>query len=280
MKDTQVLMHQNNPVCECKFDKRGYIQDVTQIFNETLLPLCVNPKDSKKDIKIDIQKWILTRNLAVNRKDIEPLRKFYGGEKFVSDTSISLFDSYWFSDKSHTDWDSVNAYDNWDCKKDSLYLMLAHPEKLQEIDGSSPNLTIPGKHQRLWYKSKGELFLLHGNAQQEMGIYKKVKENPYAAERFYTILSGTVYVSRQAETSKDVELINFEDLYNITYNEEFDKMENLVNCCTTFHIPDWENFFECMNEFDKKIENDTRELRDIYCLRDTNTLKILGFSKL
>lgn len=280
MKETQILMHQNTPVCECKFDRRGYVQEVTKIFNKELLPLCINPDKAEKDMRVEIQKWILTRNLAINRKDIAPLREFYGNDKFISDTSISLFDSYWFSNKENKDWDKINPYDNWNCKTDSIYLMLAHPENLRDIDTNSPNLTIPGKYQRLWYKSKDCLYLLHGNAQYEMSIHKKVKGNPYAAERFYTILSETIYVAIKAETSKDVEMVSFEDLYNITYDENKDKMGNLIYCCNWFSIPDWENFFNCMDDFDKKINNTSRELKDIFCLRDTKTLKILGFAKL
>lgn len=280
MKDTQILMHKGDKVAECKFDSRGYLKAITRVYDEKLLPVGIDLCKEGEIPKLDLQRWILSRGLAVNRKDIAPLREFYGGDAFQTQTALSLFDTYWFADGEHKDWEELNPYRNWDCKTDSVFLMFNHPEDIRIINLNSPNLTIPGKFQRLWYSMDGKHYLLHGDAQREMAIYKQGKENPLIAKREYKVLYGQIYAAIAAETSEDVEWVSFEDIYNSCQDPEKPKSWNIKYCCEKYGIPDWMNFFKSMSDFDEKIGNDSRELCDVGVLRDTHTLEMIGFARL
>ena len=41
MNGVKILMHKNDKVCECKFDSRGYLENVSKIYTEDLLPVGV-----------------------------------------------------------------------------------------------------------------------------------------------------------------------------------------------------------------------------------------------
>ena len=163
MKGTCVLMHRNNKVATCTFDSRGFLKKISKIHDAKLLPIGIR----EESMAIDLQRWLLLRSLAPNRTDIAPLREFYGSAALLSSTGASLQDCYWFADENHIDWEQENPYDNWDCKNDSLYLMLAHPIRLTKFDTNSPNLTISGRDPKIWFRSKGnDICLLYGNAQK------------------------------------------------------------------------------------------------------------------
>lgn len=276
MKGTHTLMHKGEKVATCSFDANGYLKSISKIHNPRLLPPCV--KESNPTI--DLQRWILTRSIAPNRKDVASYREFYGSSAFLSSIGLSLFDCYWFANEEHKDWEKENAYDNWDYKTDGLYLMLFHPERLPAIDTTSPNLTIPGSTQRMWYRFEGDLCLLNGNAQKEMADYKFANENPVVDSRSYAILSGQVYVMTKASTNKDIERISLEDLYNAVCDPRKTKMENLQACCENFGIQNWKDFFSSMMQYDNATGNDSRELCDIGVLRNTSTLEIIDFAKI
>lgn len=280
MRGTQILMHGNDKVCECKFDNGGYLQTaggITNVYNEELLPVCIGNNNPVMDMK----RWLLSRALAPNRPDIAPLREFYGGGSFVSAHGLSLFDTYWFAGQDFNDWDAVNAYDNWNCKKDSVVLMLKNASMLNEINYDSPNLTIPGSKQRIWYKGGNEIYMLYTDAQKEMSDYRAAgMDKTYVADRMYTILSEHICCKVKSCTSKDVEMIPLEEYYNVTQRPDRSNMENLQACCEQFGIPKWKTFFSEMMDYDEACENDDRSLADVGVLRDTKTLEIIGFAPL
>lgn len=290
MNGVKILMHKNDKVCECKFDSRGYLENVSKIYTEDLLPVGVGGEN----INIEMQKWILSRSIAQNRKDIGALREFYGSDTFIPQMGLSLFDCYWFSNDGEPIWEHVNAFDNWDCRMDSVYLMLARPEEKQGINYNSPNLTVPGRDPRIWYRmDEGdvsgadspnedvkELCLLYSNAQAQMALYKKGIDNPVVAKRTYVILHNNIYARVSAYTSKEREIVSLDALYHTVYDPQKSNMENLAHCCEHYEIPGWKEFFTNMTKFDEAIGNTERELSDVYVLRDSNTLKIIGFAPL
>lgn len=291
MNGTKILMHKNDKVCECKFDSRGYLENVIKIFSKELLPIGVD----EEAINIEMQKWILSRSIAQNRKDIGSLREFYGSDTFIPQMGLSLFDCYWFSDNGDPIWEHVNAFDNWDCRTDSVYIMLARPEEKQRINYNSPNLTIPGRDPRIWYRmdendtmvasadgsdENKELCLLYSNAQTQMSLYKKGKDNPVVAKRTYVILHNNIYARVTAYTNKDTELVSLESLYHTVSDPKKSNMENLAHCCNYYKIPNWKEFFVNMSKFDEVTGNTERELSDVYVLRNSNTLEFTGFAPL
>jgi hypothetical protein len=272
-------MHKDIKVAEVKFDSRGYLSKVTKVFNEEHLPPCVRDPGDEKLLKTDLLRWTMTRSISTSRRDVSELREFYGSDAFLPGNGVSLFDCYWFT-HSKMRWEDVNAYDNWDCRKDLLYLMFARPDEIREMDTNSPNLTIPGRRHRLWFSDKDHTYLLFGDAQKEMAAYKLAEGSDIVAEREYKILSGQIYAAVVSETDKEHEMVTLEDLYHSCEREDLSKMENLKACCEKYKIPDWKNFFQKMNEFDERTGNSTRELSDVGVLRDPDTLEVIRFAKL
>lgn len=272
MNGVMALFHKQDKVADCRFDKRGYLQSVDKIYNEKLLPIALNENPT-----LDLQRWILGRGLSTNRRDLTRYREFYGGSSFVSKNGISLFDTYWFSDGIETDWEKVNAFDNWDCKKDSYFQMIFQAQELFEIDTNSPNLEISGPAPRLWYRNtNGSLMLLYRDAQNQM---QKCNSSDLYAKKKYDILFGNICATLPAFTSKEVECLNFEDLYNTCKNRKNSKFENLQATCEALGLSDWKTFFLKVAEEEEK-SGVAFELADIGVLRDTKTLETIGFAPL
>ena len=275
MTGKKILMHGNDPVALLSFEKNGYLKQVKEVYNEKVLP----PGVKDKNIEFDIQRWIMSRQISTLRKDIGILREFYGSEAFQSEMGLSLYDTYWFSTDNKTDWEEVNAYDNWTPDTDSVFIMLIHPEQFYKAKKESPNLTIPGNNEKLWYKVGNSIVLLHGNAREEMMNYKKANFDSIYQKRTYVILSNKIYTMTSAQTSKKVERITLENLYVSTYDQNKTQMENLEYTCKFYDIPYWAEFLERLGVLNEKTDI-SYNIGDIGVLRETDTLKIIGFCKL
>ena len=158
------------------------------------------------------------------------------------------------------------------------------PDEIRRVNGhimsNSPNFTIPGSKQRIWYKTSNELLLLHGNPQTEISNYKKTKHISTVAHRNYFILGDEICVSIVPQVNKKIERIPFNLLYNACEDKSKNKMQNLQYCCEINQIPNWKDFFTNMFEYDEIIGNHNRELADIGVLRDSQTFEIIGFENL
>ena len=134
MTGSHTLMHKDKKVAEIKFDKHGFVQSISKVHSKDLLPLCIKDKTCSSNASVyEMQRWVMSRNLSMNRKDLTPLREFYGGTSFETASGISLFDTYWFAEPEFDDWEQINPFDNWNHKEDSMFLMLMCPEKLEDI---------------------------------------------------------------------------------------------------------------------------------------------------
>ena len=273
----KTLMHKNTPVVSMRISSTGALEEIVRVFDESLLP------ERGEDTTRAMQRWLLLRGTSTARKDIQPLREFYGSKMFTSVNMRSLFDTYWLKVSADETWDSVNAFDNWDPDDDDIFLALLYPRDFEGPRYDSPNLTVPGSLERIWYKDETHsLGIICSDAQKEMSEYNIAKKNNISIvkPKSYFILGGTIFTYEMASTSKDIEQVSFDSLYNASEDKSLDKMENLQKCCETFHIPEWEGFLNEMLTFDELCGKEDRELSDIKVLRDADTLRILGFDKL
>lgn len=280
MIGTYTFMHGDKKIADCKFDKHGYLDSISKIYDEKLLPISV-----QTDYVCSLSRWITNRSLSSTRKDIAPLREFYGNDTFISEHGLSLQDQYWFANNKLNDWEKANLLENWEPEKDTVRLMLQEPYLLfGSYDMDSPNLTIPGNTTRIWHKEKDTFYLLYSNAQSEMLHYKNLPEDAIEEhiyeKRSYSIYASQIYTKVHVPISLDTELVNFYDYYKLTENPEKSNMENLKHCCTVFEIPNWLSFLNKMTQYDELIGIQDRELQDLYLLRDTKTLEIKGFAPL
>lgn len=302
MKGLKTLMHKQDKVADILFDKSGYIKSVKKIYSEVLLPPGIRDINDPNEVRLGLQRWIIGRTIATNRRDIAPLREFYGTSTFMPETGVSLFDTYWFADDIYKDWEQENAYDNWDYKTDVMYIMISHPDRIRQYLNrdeplNSPNFMVPGTAPRIWYCTKDPKtgqkrnVLLNKDSEMELAYYKNYlrKDKPetkgpiekdIVSKRRYAILSHKVYCLTNVDTSKDIEMLSLEDIYNQYMIPGKRQIDNFRAACDGYHIPDWEEFIMHMYSLDDALERSDRELSDVGVLRDANTLEIIGFSKL
>lgn len=272
---TKTLMHKNVPVASLKVTPDGILEDVVKVINPEFLP------ENNGNVKRSLQRWLMLRQISRSRKDISPLRDFYGSKMFISKNMRSLYDCYWLKSESET-WEEINAFENWDYQTDDILLALINPVEFEEISYDSPNLTISGADNALWFYDEKHLGQITNNAQRQMNNYKTAVKNGISIlkPRKYLLIYSMIFVFTPSDTSQNIESIAFDTLYNQTEDEKLNKMENLQKCCEHFKIPDWRRFINQMMEYDRLCKNSERELSDIRILRDADTLDIIRFDKL
>lgn len=282
------ILHCNDTVATVEIDRRGFISKIYRIDAADLLP-CVNSED-ETDLKIGLQRWLLSRQLGRTRADIAPIKAFYGADIFQSRNMVSLNDCYWMRELNEDDrpdpdedWDSVSPFTNWDYEEDCYFDLLHDPENTYDVDNISPNLTIPGNESRFWYKKDGEIGIITESSQRDMKTYKKAIElgfEEFIAPRSYMILQGTIYSFHPTGTSENVERIPFDLLYDSVADENLKKIDNLKKCCDKFGLSNWRKFLSAVMKLDSELGNKERNLCEIGVLRDTTSLNVLGFEKI
>lgn len=282
MENKQTIMHKNKEVCNLTLDSRGYVASIDNVKEPLLLPCVIST--NKDDLKFGIQKWLLTRMVGRSRTDYSPIRTFYGDEFFISKHRVSFSDCYWMKEMdSPLTWEEINPHTHWDEENDCYFGIITDPENTCKVDNLSPNLTIPGPQHRFWYRLDGTLGYLNGTAQEDMNIYKKALEldcDSIVAKRQYLILAGKIYTFAPVETNEQIERIPFDIIYEGMEDKRKSKMENLKSICEHVQLNDWRQFFGKITKLDDFLNNKERELSDIGVLRDTETLKIIGFDKI
>lgn len=271
------VMHADTLVAEVILDARGIIESVTQVVDENLLPCAIS--DSHADLKIGLNRWLLSRGIGRARKDIESLKNFYGAELFKPKYFSSLFDNYWLKIGDET-WEDINPYKNWDYEEDGYFNMLFDPENTSKVDASSPNLTIPGCDPKFWYVKDDKLGIINEASQKDMKLYRTAVNlgiDSITAPRQYVIIRGTIYSYKPSQTSEDVERIPFDILYDSVARDDYNKIQNLNLTCETNKIEGWREFFGNLIKLDEALGNKERSLCEIGVLRNTKTLEILGF---
>ena len=273
------LMHKDNPVCLMQLNNNNQVEDVMEIYDESLLPPSVSLSDDR-DIRIELTRWLKGRIFSPGRLDILEIQPFLNKDSLSLAGKISLFDSYWLSNKTTEKWETINPYKNWDFKTDSICLLNLKPEYFKkDIKIDSPILAIPGKEIKLFFRNKkNELFLLSQDVIKEMNFKKKNKDNPVVAKRKYIALSGKLYTAKKLISSEDVEAFPLSDLLIKTEGFGEKSLNNILHCLATLGIsrPKSLDFLKNMINADEKIGDSSREPDSIYVLRDANTLQFIG----
>ena len=279
------LMHKDNPVCALKFSQSGFVEEVFEIYDKTLLPPSVNPE---VNINFELTKWMDERCFNKNRTDIMAPSVFLPNTVFNKLGAISLFDCYWFKTNQSETWDSVNAFDNWSHQKDPIVLMNIDSRYINKnyIKNNpvfnTPNFTIPGAEQRIWIKKDDDFYLLNTNLRKEMNIYKNNKLSSIVQKRFYTIIKNCLFCAKKTQTSKNIEAFPLEGIYNRYANLDDKDFNNVLNACEAFGIPKEKTiiFLQKLFEVDENAKIEDRDFSSVYLLRDSNTLKAIGFEKI
>ena len=270
------LMHKNTEVCTLKFKN----DDIVECVKDVSAPeLVFGEENASAFVK---RGWYLRE--PYGRRDIAEIRQFYSSSRIRSKTRRSLFDCYWIKDSDEQTWESVSPYSSYDPDDDAIFLALVRPEEFEGFMEDSPNLTIPGKSRRFWYRgTDGKLCMLYGSAQREMSVKKEAVKlgcDDILAPREYMFLREDIFVVSPAQTSEDVEMVPFTYLYESVEDPGAGMLDNVETTCEYYGLKGWEQFFSKMSTLDKSTEKTQREFWEVGVLRDANTLKYTGFALL
>ena len=280
MNGLATLMHKDIPVAQCYFGSNGKLEKIEEIYEEARIPVLASGEENRL---IQLQKWISSRTLSMNRTDVAELSGFYGDSALQSQNYISLYDCYWFRKKDDTKWEDVNCRFLMN-KEDPVENALLRPNLVNRFTnfGTSPNVTLPGDELRLWYREGRALFLLYGNAKEKMEEYSVAKDLKInMLEREYMFYEDMLFAKIPVLTSEKQECIPFEEYY-VAFQKDpkKSKAHNLADCCEFYGIRGWKEFIDDMLHLDETIGNESRDLNDIFVLRDSDTLKPMCFHPL
>ena len=285
MHGNYILMHKDKPVCDCTFTD-GFLVKINEIINNELMPVRSQIGTPETQL-LGLQTFITSRFPTAKRKDISVLSQFFGLQKFLPKNYASLMDCYWFKEKNkETTWNEVSFFKNYDNDNDPVLALLFFPGQVtrQNLDTNSPNLTLFGDDVRTWYREGDKFYLMYQDAKNIMDNYRVgISFGVTMLPRIYDIYADRLCVKTLMPVSEKVEAISFEDYY-LYYKKKMEENDNpeisFINCCEYFDIPGWEEFVDDLSRYDDILEEDSHDLCDIYVLRDTDTLKIIGFQAL
>lgn len=277
-------MHKNDKVCDLIINRSNQVERVTNLTDSArrLLPPSVSCAEGR-DLRIEFTRWIRSRIFSPARTDIMEMQPFLPWETLSQAGKISMLDTYWFKRDEHETWESINPFDNWDCKRDPICMLNLKPEYVKKDKIIlSPNLAIPGADNTFFYNNGKDFFLLLPDVIKEMNYYKKNKDNPIVAKRFYTMVSDRLFVAKEIQTSKDIEAFPVSELFVATEGFASKTLNGLYHCLNRygFNKKDVTAFMQYMYEADDAIGYEDRDLDTIYILRDANSLETIGFAKL
>lgn len=277
------LMHKNDLVCIMQLNNNNQVEEILEVTNKELLPPSISTEEDR-DLRIELTRWLKGRIYAPGRLDIMEIQSFLNKDSLSLVGKVSFFDSYWLSQKTNESWDDINPYKNWDFNKDPISLLNLRPEYFKKdcrID--SPNLSIPGREIKMFYKNnKGDLFLLSQNVIKEMSFYKKNKDNPIVAKRKYIALSGKLFTARKMFSSESIEAFPLSELLIKTEGFGVKGLEETLHCMASFGIsrPKGMEFLKEMVHADEVIGNEDREADSVYLLRDVDSLEFIGIANI
>lgn len=276
------LMHKNDPVCDIKIDRLGEVEEIYEVFNESLLPPSIS-LDKDRDLKIELTRWLSSR-IPKGRLDLLEITAMLSQRNFKDAGKISLIDTYWFKTNKDETWENTNAFDNWDAQTDPICLLNLKPEYFKKTEKIvSPILALPGKQQRIFLRhNNGDLYIISPNVIKEMSFYKKNRDNESVAKRKYVIISGKLFSAKKLETSKDKEMFPLSELIVKTNGFTKKTYQSIINCFEYYGLSreKYLKFMKNMYSADENIGDDSRDLDSIYLVRDANTLKFEDFAKL
>ena len=278
-------MHKNKKVATCLFDKDGYLKQIVNIHNEEHFPVM-----AQKNPLQGLQQWLTARYPGKGRNDLAKLKAFYGPDKIQSPHAASLFDAYWFQDADDKKtWEEISFFKRFDNSTDGIETLLFRQGNMSRysLNVDSPNLTVPGNKERYWMRRGSSLYLLYKDAKNEMAEYRKgvacvdQKDGYGVLPREYELHNDVLFTCVPVETSEHIERIPLEEYYIAAdKSKSKSKVQNLIQCCEQFKLPNYRTFFSLIADYDDAIGLEERELSDVGVLRNTETLEIVGFHQL
>lgn len=162
------LMNKNEPVCILNGDKTGRILEVTQVLNESLLPIGVR-KNNILSLEY-LQNWWKNNAIPVERDSIRIGLECLGVESpeqlKILGLGLSLNNHYWIQPEAeHYDWNQINYYKNQFDERVGDALFNHKPVRTDDQIFFSPDASLNGALKKKWVvNERGKRILLKGGS--------------------------------------------------------------------------------------------------------------------
>lgn len=284
------LMHKDNKVCSLDIDIfTGIIKDY-KVLEKELFPVYI-------DNIIAMNDWWTNRAIPKTRANIiniiRRLNIFTPESLMVRNLALNLSDCYWVKEiGSALKYKEVNFYEN-DFEKLDLSSVYSNKYTKEHLE-KSPTSSLNGQMPKYWVIRKGKRVLVK-NAIDIIGrhqclnevfissLHKRLKEYDTVSYSLITLNKEVKAVSCPCFTDINKEYIPLAYLIKreqITTND-INKLRNniykaLEEIGISYHKA--ERFFSYLHTTDFIVSNTDRHLNNYGILRDTNTLKTIGFA--
>ncbi|MCR5609170.1 MAG: HipA domain-containing protein [Lachnospiraceae bacterium] len=282
------LMHKKIEVAMLTIDEiNGVISSIDEMYNPEHFPLGVFTKENAD--RKELNDWWRGRSIPASRNGLQETLEKVGENDIMSlilkSCGLSLSDHYWLKpEKSDIKWEDINFFEN-DFSED-IGNILFGGEIPEKINFYSPDNTSDGWLKKRWKISNGDRVLIKGGSNP----FQQEPFNEVIASRFmkrlgikcvsYDIIwqDGYPYSICKDFVDNNTELIPAHRLMQMRkkLNHE-NTYQHFVSCCNEVGL-DAIPFLDRMLAVDYIIANEDRHFNNFGLLRDSDTLKFIGFA--
>jgi hypothetical protein len=274
-EEAYLIKHKDTDVGKIIINKNNYnIKDV-EIYNSCFSP--INTSIPRDEQLTDINQWLSNRCIPNTRQGADQLKLKYKvidlRELMIANLGLSLSDHYWIvkEKESHTNWNSVNFFDN------------GYSENVD--DGYNPDFSLNGILIKRWsrHKSDNKDYLIKGASEP----FEQEPFNEYFASMLLDQLKiNHVKYELVAEKNnfvsicpciidKDTEMVSMFDIFRknsiyMTYNKN-NRYENILNLLNKEFLLTYKDELHKMIVADYVIRNTDRHLNNFGILRNANS---------
>lgn len=286
-----ILMHREIPVCDIEIsDVSSSIEKIIKLHNPEHLPLATLGSSYDVDLK-KLNKWYKGRSIPASRSGLRDALDIIGVEHsddlILKCYGLSLSDQYWLKPfGSDLDWDNINFFEN-DFSEDVGNALFGN--QLQEdFSLVSPDNTSDGWLKKRWSIIDDKRCLIKAGSapyyQEPLNekiasvLQKQLNHMPFVNYDLIYDDGKPLSVCENFLTA-ETELVSAYSIY-----QSFEKDKNtspynhFCNCCDKLSVPDTKKFLDYMFVVDFIIANNDRHLRNFGVIRNSKTLKWIGFA--
>lgn len=286
-----LLMQKSYAVAKVEIDEDNHckISKIIELYSPERVPVGVAVKNGQVN-KIELNNWWHGRSIPASRDGIDnvldSLHVSATQDLLGKSLGLSLSDQYWICPcGSEYTWDKVNFFEN-DFSEDMGNLLFGS-QSSPKIDLMSPDNTSDGWLKKKWKIIDGKRCLIKGASGQSrqepyneaiacaimkrLSIphvdYRIIKENRFP----YSVCEDFI--------SKDTELVTAWYLMNTRKKpNHISVYQHFVSCCEYLGIAGATDFIDKMITLDYLIVNEDRHQNNFGVIRNTETLKFVGFA--
>ena len=267
--------------------KENVITRVYEIYNEHMLPICLQ---NSQEIK-EVNEWFKKRAIPKNRDGLEEVEESFPEYGKSGKNRFSLSDQYWLQYDTSDTWDRGNFFTNQ--YDETAGMAFFSPWMLEENQtfGPSPDFTTNGTLKKTWKKQNdGTSHLIKAGCRRmhqepitevlASEVLQKINIIPFV--KYSLTIEGMTLCSECANfVDKDTEFVPAAHIYfrePRTGNESY--YHHMLKMCAMYEIKGAKDYIDRMIVADRILGNDDRHLGNFGFLRSADTGKIIGFAPL